>query len=199
MADITQICNLALGKLGAERIMSIEDSSQPARFCKLFYEQTRDEMLQAHAWNFANKRAILSRLSDAPVFGWGCQYQLPVDCLRVLQLNGFEPSQAPGNFVIEGNRLLTDQDSAQILYIAQVTDSTVFSAMFVEALAAKLAFKLAKPLTGSATLAQEHLQEFERILKGAAAAKDGNEGRNKRKPAWVTSDLVNARFGSNIG
>jgi hypothetical protein len=37
------------------------------------------------------------------------------------------------------------------------------------------------------------------MLKHLAAAQDAKEDRPKRKAAWVESDLVNARFVSDIG
>jgi hypothetical protein len=43
------------------------------------------------------------------------------------------------------------------------------------------------------------MQEFEGMLKNLASSQDSKEGRPKRKAAWVESDLVNARFVSDIG
>ncbi|MEO8207135.1 MAG: hypothetical protein ABI615_13220 [Chthoniobacterales bacterium] len=78
-ASETSICNLALGRLGNESILSTDDDSESARVCKLFYEPTRDEVLRAHRWKFATVLASLARLTTAPAFGWACQYQLPTE------------------------------------------------------------------------------------------------------------------------
>jgi hypothetical protein len=198
-SDETTICNLALGKIGSIRIMSLDDATQPARYCKLFYAQGRDEVLRSHAWNFATQRATLSQLAAAPAFGWGYQYQLPTDCLRVLQLNAFEDRQIRPPYVVEQGKLLTDQDTANILYTARVEDANLFDPLFIKALSIKIASDIVTPLTGSRAQAAELMQEFEGMLKNLAAAQDAKEDRPKRKAAWVESDLVNARFVSDIG
>lgn len=198
-SDETTICNLALGKIGSIRIMSLDDATQPARYCKLFYAQGRDEVLRCHDWNFATARATLSQLASAPAFGWAYQYQLPTDCLRVLQLNAYEHRESRPPYVVEQGKLLTDQDAANILYTSRVEDANLFDPLFIKALSIKLASDIVTPLTGSRSQAAELMQEFEGLLKNLASAQDSKEGRPKRKPAWVESDLVNARFVSDIG
>ena len=66
MATDIDICNLALSHFGARSIDGFNDGSEGGRLCGVFYEQTLDEVLRAHAWNFAIKRTTLSRLADAP-------------------------------------------------------------------------------------------------------------------------------------
>lgn len=191
----TTICNLALGKLGGRRIMSLDDASAEARQCKLAYEPTRDEALRAHRWNFAARRANLSRLADPPPFGWRARYQLPSDCLRVLQLNGYEDYERPDLWEVEGRQLLTDRETAQVKYVARVTDATQFDALFVKALACKLAAEIAKALTGSSSIPGDLLTEYERITGPLARTADAMEARPKRKLPWVESELVRTRRG----
>ena len=108
-ANDTTICNLALSKFGSKRIQSLDDASPEARACKLNYGPTRDEVLRSHRWNFATKRATLSRLSGAPPFGWAAWYQLPVDCLRLLQLNGWETHEQRDRWEVEDGRLMVQR------------------------------------------------------------------------------------------
>lgn len=198
-SDETKICNLALGKIGSVRIMSLADASQTARYCTLFYAQTRDEILRSHSWNFATKRAALSALSAAPLFGWDAQYQLPTDCLRVLQLNGFEATEQSDQFAIEQGVLLTDETTAQIIYTARIEDANLYDPLFIKALSIRLAAELAQPLTGSRSAGPELLKEYDALFEGPAMRKDAAESKVKRKLPWVNSDLVNARFFSDIG
>ncbi len=193
MADETSVCNLALARLSETAIMSLEDESQAARYCKRFYEQTRDAVLQSHGWNFATTRVLLSRLGESPIAGWAYQYALPVDCLRILQVNGYEWHQRQGLFETEGRALLTDAEVANVRYIRQVTDVNLFTPLFIEALAVKLASVLAQPLTGSRELPTQLLTEYERITGPKARRLDAFEGRPKGKLPWVTSELVAAR------
>ncbi len=180
---VVDVCNQALARLGAEKILGLDDGSKGARFCRLFYEQTRDEVLRSHPWNFAMKREVLSRLVDEPVFGWKRQYQLPPDFLRLVQLNGFAETEAARNSEIEGNTLLCDEDEAQVRYVRRMEDAGLFDPLFAEALAMKLASKLAQPLTGSRTLGAEILREYERITAPLARRIDSQEDRPVKEAA----------------
>lgn len=195
MADDISICNLALGEIGVPRITALTEASQPARYCALFYAQTRDEVLQAAPWAFAIKRVTLSRLADSPAFGWAFQYQIPTDCLAVLQLNAWQASEARDLYEIEGDRLLTDAEEAQLRYTARIEDSEVFPPLFVQALYTKLASKLAQPLSGNRSLSGDLLGEFEKLVQPLAAKANAREGRPRRKLPYVESDFVRARYG----
>lgn len=195
MADNIEICNLALGKIGELRISTLEEPSQPARYCALFYAQTRDEVLQAAPWTFAIRRVELSRLAESPGFGWAHQYQLPTDCLAVIQLNAWQAWEARHLYEIEGEMLLTDQEVAQLRYTSRVEDSEIFPPLFVEALYTKLASKLAEPLTGSRSLAEALLGEFTQLINPLAMKANAREGRARRKLPHVESDFVRARYG----
>lgn len=193
------ICNLALGELGSKTILALTESSSEARACRLFYEQTRDEVLRSHRWNFAIKRTTLSALSALPPFGWDKQYQLPPDCLRVLQVNGWEECEREDNWSVEGGRLLTDASNVQLRYIARVTDASKYDPIFIEALAVKLASKLAQPLTGSRTIPGDLLTKYERISGPQARRMNAIERRFKTKKSFIESDFVASRFGSGCG
>jgi hypothetical protein len=194
MADETSICNLALAKLGISPIMALTDQSKQAQFCNRFYVQTRDEVLQSHRWNFAMRRSTLNRLSTAPSSEWDYAYQLPVDCLRVVQLNGYEPTERLGEFSVEADQLLADAEEANVRYVARVEDASFYHPLFVHALATALASRLAGPLTGCSNLPQELLQEYEALTGPKARMADAFEERIQRKMPWVRSDLVAARY-----
>ena len=195
-ADETSIVNLALAKLGVSPIMALTDDSKPAQFAKRFYEQTRDEVLQGHRWNFAMKRATLNRLATAPEFEWSFAYQLPDDCLRIVQVNGYEPTERPGEWSVEARSLLTNAETAEVRYIARVKDATFYHPLFVEALAVKLASVLAAPLTGSRDLPGAFLQEYAALTGPQARLADCFERNMRRKVPWSQSDLVAARHAS---
>jgi hypothetical protein len=194
-ATETTICNQALGKLGARRVIDLDEESTEARACRLHYAETRDEVLRAHRWNFAIKRDSLTQLSTPPKFGWAFQYELPIDCLRVFEVNGWELGVRPGFWEVEGRVLLLNEDVANIRYIQRVEDANLFDALFVEALALKLASKIARPINGSSEMSQEFLEEYEKVTGGRARRSDAFEGRPTRQPAWRQSDLVFSRFG----
>lgn len=194
-ADETFICNQALGLLGSSRIMALSDDSKEARFCKRFYGQTRDEVIAEHRWNFAIVRTTLSELTGTPNSEWAKRFQVPENCLRVLQVNGFDVFEPNRPFSVEGRCVLSDDAEVRIKYLARVEDANLYPPIFIEALAVKLASKLAQPITGSRDLPSRLLEEYERVTGPKARRVDAIEGRPKVKPAWVTSDLVRERFG----
>ncbi len=113
-----QICNAALLKLGAERINSLTENNKRARLCNERYDSLRKEVLRAHPWNFAIRRADIPKLTTKPEYEYAAEYQLPNDCLRVLETEA-DKSNPSGDilgpsttkFKIEGRKLLTNASS----------------------------------------------------------------------------------------
>ena len=144
MASETDICNMALGKLGAERITSIDDSiSVPAQRCRLHYDQTRDSLLRSYFWRFALDRKTLAQDTTDPIFEWDNQFILPTDYLRLRSIEeetGF--SSRHRRHAIEGQRFLTNFSSVNMRYLRKVVDPTQFDPLFVEILVLRLAQKL---------------------------------------------------------
>jgi hypothetical protein len=166
-----KICNLALRKLGARLIESLNDTSQEAVTCNIFYEQVRDAVLREHPWNFAASRIRLARLAKAPAFGYAHQYQLPADCLHLRQLD-----TADDEFVVEGDKILTDRVGASAVYTRKVTNPALFDPSFVMAVAARLAAEMADDITGSTSKAREMWTLYLNAMQSARLA-DSAEGR----------------------
>lgn len=166
------ICSNALRKLGDKPITSLSDDNDRARLCNALYEINRDAALRAYPWNFAITRAALGQLASTPAFEFSYEYQLPASpySLRVLTL--FE---SDSNWKIEGRKLLTDDNSASIIYIARVTDTAEFDALFVETLTSRLAAELAWPLIRSNSARESFYAEFRLKLQEARAI-DAQEG-----------------------
>ena len=185
MSSVTDICNQALSKVGDELISCLTDSSKQARYCRMLYASTRDAVLRAHPWNFAIDRAELAQLTAAPAYEYTYQFQLPSDCLRVLQMEEVDMV-----FKIEGGKLLTDEGTAKIKYIKRVTDSALFDSLFIAALSARLAAEMAVPLADSKTLA-ETMWELYLNKIGEARGIDAQEGTPDDIPAdtWLDSRL----------
>ena len=96
-------------------------------------------MFREHVWNSLIRRAELSQETTKPPFGYDFQYQLPTDpfCLRVLEFSNGNLSYPQDNmmthtgdpvFVIEGRKLLTNEDTAKIKYISRITDPNEYDA-----------------------------------------------------------------------
>lgn len=171
MNDVT-IVNIAFTQLGAENILSLDQDSENARRAKVIFEPLRDEVLRSHPWNFAIKRATLARLSDTPVLDYDYYHQLPVDCLRPLRIS--DGTNNIEDFEIEGRKIASNYDTLYIKYIKKETDPNQYDAMFIAALAGRIAAELAYPLTSGKQLAKT-LYELYVIKKKSAKSIDAQE------------------------
>ena len=180
MANSVEIVNSALTKLGAARIMSLDDNVKEAREMHALYDLRRDALLRAHNWSFSMKRTSLPALVDAPAWGYTYAYQLPGDCLRVVQVGdlwvipGFAdyiggPDNEP--YKIEGRTIVTDWSAPlKIRYIYRVTDTSLHDALFNEALASDLAYQACEALTQSNSKREAASYDFGEAIRKAVRA-----------------------------
>lgn len=161
MSSQVEICNLALIEFGDITITVITDNtSKEARACNALWNSTRDYLLKKYPWNFAMRRKDLGAyLPEAPASEYAYQYALPTEpyCLRVWELYGSD-----ANWIVEGRNLLTNDESANIRYIAQITDISTYSPEYVQCFAKLMASKLAPKLAGDIgkKMKPELLKEF---------------------------------------
>lgn len=186
MPTNTQIANLALAALGGKHLISLDDASEEARRINDCYDLKRREALRAHPWNFAIKRAELGLLSTAPVFGYSNAFELPADCLRVLDCNRLTDREQGDEFKIEGQSLVSDAGSAKIRYIADITETALFDDAFVTYFAALLEAELAYSLANSPQKQQLASQKAVTLLRQARGS-DGQEGtpRPVLQDEWI--------------
>lgn len=178
-ASDVAIANLALTKLGEQRITDLEDDTKPAREVNAVYTMLRDQLQRRYVWRFCVKRESLAALATTPEFRYSYEYQLPSDCLRVLQVGEFYPAidlsdlvAAPNEeFQIEGRKILHDDAGPlYIRYLARIDDPAQFDVCFDEALAAFLAYNLAEALTQSNSKRELAAADFKRAIKDAVIA-----------------------------
>jgi hypothetical protein len=137
----TQIANQALGILGPGSGYLTDlatDTTTAGQALNRTYELVRDEVLEAHPWNFAVARASLSADVAAPEWGFDYQFSLPANCLRFLSMYGEKVE-----YQIEGDKLLCDEQGPLLIrYIKRETDTSKYSPTFVSALACRWAFQI---------------------------------------------------------
>lgn len=166
MASEVDICNLALIKLGADRIVSLDDAGSPnAAWCKAVYALQRDAELRKHPWSFAVRRAELATVVAGPLFGPVNAFELPADYVRLL------PHNAARDWQIEGRQITTDDGAPlEIRYVARITDTSLFDALFVEALACRIAVVLCEPITQSNSKVEAKKSEYRDAIWDARRA-----------------------------
>ena len=177
MATEVSICSNALRRLGDSPITSLSDDTERARLCNSFYADARDAVLRLHPWNFAITRTSLAQLSDTPSYGFAYQYSLPTSpyCLRVLGMEYEDYIFKIENYSTQGRVLLTDESTAKIMYISQITNTFLFDSMFVDTLTSKLAADLAYPVTNSPKVQADMSKLYLNKLSEARSI-DGQEG-----------------------
>tara|TARA_R110000744_G_scaffold378415_1_gene494532 strand:+ start:6700 stop:7305 length:606 start_codon:yes stop_codon:yes gene_type:complete len=201
MASNVSIVNKALNHLGATNISSLDEATKAGRHMNQIFETVRDDVFRAHPWNSLIRRLELGQETEKPSFGYNFQYALPTDpyCLRVLEFSNGSQTYPYDNmvdnsggpvFVIEGRKLLTDETSVKIKYIARVTDPNEYDANLISTLAARLAQDACYAITGSTSLIQVMAAMYQDRLKEARFI-DATEGASQRIEA---SNFIEARF-----
>lgn len=197
------IWNLALSRINARATVAAPDEqSDEAHYCRLFYDQVRDQTLQADDWNFARYRADLALLGNCAVTDrFTYRYALPPDCLAVRVLNDrrvnkYAPAHLRPKFEIAGELddsgaprrvLMTDESPARIIYSSQVTQAGIFDPLFVAALSWALAAEIALPITGKQDMMVRCAQGWNGALAAARAA-NAIEGidQDDAPPDWLS-------------
>lgn len=189
---------MALGYIAKTRIFSLEDKSEEARMCKLYYDHLRRLLLRNYTWGFARKVVKLSLL-DKSVAGYEYVYAYPSGCLAVRKIyneqgaNVKEYEKEKYDVFVMDNGVVAvacDVEDAFIEYTHDVVDADTFSVDFVEALSRIIAYNIAQSLTGSATMAQEQYQVFREMI---ANAKLASANEREQKPHFP-DDYISVRM-----
>ena len=220
MASEVDICNLALGHIGdAATVSSINppEGSAQAEHCSRFYPVARDALLELHSWGFATKRVNLASLGSAwPE--WQYCYAVPNDALNLLAVlpplatddysegitwmysqtgaalaagGIYQPQPFNYETLDDGTLVIyTNQENAMLRYTAYVTDTTVFSPLFVSTLSWYLASMLAGPvIKGEAGAAEaKRCMAQAQLMLGKATVSDSNQRRTTiaQNTPWMT-------------
>jgi hypothetical protein len=190
VSERVDVCNLALGWLGANLITSIEDDADEARLCKVNYIPARDATLEAHPWSFAIKRFIPAKLEGDSVYGQLSRFKIPSDIMRVLRVDREEgtwmlpywgTTEAPeqANWVLEGDEILAPLDVVYCRGIRRIEDEGIYSPTFVQAFSAHMAMLMALSLTQSQSIFQDMAALYAEKLR-EARSRDGLQGRSRR-------------------
>lgn len=185
----TEICNLALDKLGQGGIDSIEEQTRVPRLCKRQYEQGRETILSVGAWSFAKKYATLALNVEDPPFDFAYSHKLPTDFLRIWSVNGVLCSSLT-NYDVVGENLYSDLSRVELVYIRNVTSVPLMHPLFVQALFTWMASGLAQALTGDRGRQGDLMQEAQGILETALSV-DALQLPNQE---FSGNDIIDARY-----
>ena len=193
MASVVDICNGALNLLGASTILSLTEDSKNARLCNARYTQVRDSLFRSHPWNCLQKRVQLAADTTAPAWGFTSAYTLPADCLRLLRILDYD-----SNHKVEGRKILTNNSSMKILYVARIEDPNEYDELLRETISAALAADIAYAVTSSNPVSLNMYNLYQTKLKDARFV-DATEGQNTSQEDGMAdvvdaNDFLSSRF-----
>lgn len=196
----TRTCNSALAHLGdSRRISSINDPSPLAKQFLAVWDEAVDEVLADHPWNPALTRADLPVSADYVPSGtqYTQAFEKPADCIRWLPWRPGQDEYFCGEE--ESNYILSNAAAPiTIRYIRRVTDLNKWSVGMLAVLAAKLARKLAKPITGQSGM----MDRMQKVYEGAlsdAKRQDGSASGDRSRHATFQSNWLASRNRSSGG
>ena len=203
MADVVDICNLALANLGEPAdVTSVDppEGSPHAERCARFYPLALNLLLELHEWRFATRQESLTAYAESDREGWEYRYALPAECLRVVgvwfpDVRELAPDEVKSfaDFEVELSSdgmmcLYTNIGDAVCRYVQRV-DTRFFPASFVTALSWKLAAMLAGPLLRGSE-GMKMVQSCEQMLMLSleqAKAMDAKQQKRYEEaiPPWI--------------
>jgi hypothetical protein len=196
MQSTVQLFNTALARLGGDQFLSLtspQEDNALGVLCGNMFPHVLDLSLQAHAWGFAVRTAVLAPVAGVIMVagGFRCRYMMPVDCVRPVALEAAGRSPA---YEVRGSEegvvLLCDESPAVLSYVARETEPKRWPAGFADALAWGLAAELATARINDVQRQQYCVRMYREVL-GEAAARDMRE----INPRPVLSAWNAARFG----
>lgn len=198
MSSDIEICNIALSRVAVTKaIASFTERSIESEQCRVLYPHLRGLVLQEFPWPFAESIVALASLGS-PAPGWAFRYRYPADCLKIRNIvqPGFRRALSSDmeipyqiGYDAGGRVIHTDQPEAVCRFTFKVEDSTFFDALFVEALAWRLAMDLALPLTSKPDLQQFAAQQYQMALTLA----EGSAFQESQSDPEPESEFVTVR------
>lgn len=187
MISPVEICNLALLKIKKRIISSLGESSESGRTCNMVYDQARQEVLGAYRWGFANSTEQLSILSGEKFSDYLYVYARPATCLLPIKLFveldslGYygdyfwkDPHTKSPDIKFEEmlsiggvKGIACDLENASLIFTKNITDTNLFTPLFIQALSLNIAAKIAPSLTGDDKLATTMLSLYNGVISEA--------------------------------
>lgn len=194
--SIPEICNMALAAVGhTQFIDNINERTEEAVVCKLFYNNSKQQMLRDTRPSFARQTIQLSKVADKPSDEWLYAYRQPSTALKVLYIPTIDQrlqSRVPFDLGANSTQKLiyTNKANAQAVVVVDV-DESLFGSMFADLLSLHLATKLAMPLSIELSI-QAAVMERYMLARDQAMTAIANEMQLSAPPE---SELVSGYYG----
>lgn len=202
MSSRTQICNLALAKIGVTKQMANVDldQSREAILGRTLIDQEITEVLRDFPWPFATAYASLALVAGSASVqanhDWRYAYRYPSDCMfarRIVVPGVGRRDATPPPFRVgrdgAGRMIFTNCEQAQLEYTMRITDSEEFDPIMIGALSWKLAAGFAPGLSRMKGVIELCMQGYE-FAKAQARSRALNE-QQQEEP--LEAETIRAR------
>lgn len=190
MATKLQIINAALQNLGANPITTLGEGTEEDIFIDDIYDLTVEQVMIEASWMCLRKRVSLTAVDETPAFNYSNVFQLPADNINIIQFNenvnyvgdpiryGIIPGvvRGPRRYTVEGDKLLTNETRADIVYIARNTDEADWDPHLTQTVKAALKVEIAKHYSATESTVGRLLQEYEILLRRNRARNNQQSG-----------------------
>lgn len=165
MPSYVSIANSAAVAVGtASRLTAPNEDTTLGRAVASVWDIEREAALRDGAWNFAIKRESLPALSAAPKHGYARKFQLPTDCLKLIEVYRYPRDY----WQLEGRQIHSNADAPlDIRYLADITEPAEFDALFAKAFAMRIACAIGNRISGSSFNEGLNWQKYQDALKDA--------------------------------
>ena len=194
-ADEISIFNQALNAVGTrDNVSSIAERSREAEVCRLWYSDSRDQVMRAAYWNSAKGYKRLALLTERdetvawssvdPEPGFAFAYALPADCLRPRYLAGY--SRFSLGVLAGAPALFCNVEDPILFYTKKDVPVPLWDVGLRLSVAYALASYICKPLTGKVRTVAETEQRANSLIQQAQVefANDDNDMVDTI-PEWI--------------
>lgn len=196
-----QIINKALSHLGHTIFIdSRDDEGHEVAVSDVHYDDAVAVVLEDFWWGFARRFITLGLVTDFTALTtpqkWYYAYRYPIDTvtIRGIITTSGELETNPSTWEVgsddTGRLIYTNQEECVVEVTKLITDPTLYTAMFAEAVSWYLAFQMAAGITKDKSIVGNMLTMYTRILQ-TAQAKDASESHYN--PQLQESEAIRAR------
>lgn len=179
------ICSRALNRLGCGSITSLEEGTTEAQVASSLYQDTKQGLLSAYYWSFAQADEELARLAETCKTGFKYLYNKPEDYLRAITLKENDRSVV---YRFRRGFINTDAEKPVLLYIYDVNEADM-PPYFINLLIDYLVRDFCIPLTEK----KDDRQFYEQICATNFAAAKSADALSQSSKKIKTFSLIGVR------
>jgi hypothetical protein len=190
------IYNLALTNAKSKAFVQLPtENSLERKYCTANFKPSVAATLEQADWKFASKSARLQLTDDVPPSPWLYAYKYPNDCAQFREIlrDSDDEELVPYDVQIDeaetGKRILSDKPLAWGRYTVLTYNVNLFSPLFIDAVAWRLAMRIAPPLIGE----NAPLRFLTQMYTVALSVAETSNKNQSVKRANQTPSLITAR------